>query len=160
VGLLGLAAIVNSSIYFRELQSYDDRLQMRELLDIVAQNVAPGRTVFMTMIEDRPDFLRSNHEWSQFTARGVVGVDKEPELLRQVPYVRLFPSVLALRDRDMEARVVYESRFEIGPQPREILSFVVNCFPGTTIQEFKFTTMYTIPKEAIAASRCALDTRS
>jgi hypothetical protein len=133
---------------------------MRELVDLVAQNAAPGRMLFMTMVEGRPDFIRNAHEMSQFTARGVVGPEREPDVLRQLAFSRLLPSLLHLRGGDVEARIIFESRWDLSGQPQETLNLVEQCFPDARIQELKFTTMYVISRESLAATRCAVESQA
>jgi len=158
VAFLGTAALINSHIYFRELPSFDDRLNIREMANFTEQNVGPGRMVLVAYLPNAPGFIGNSQE-IQFVARGVIGIwNNDANSFRQVAYADLLPSIFELRDRYTDIRVIAEGPpTALIPQRQATVDQLVRCFPGTSVEARRFSAIYSIPGDALANTRCVMD---
>jgi hypothetical protein len=158
VGFLAVVTLFNSYIYFREVRDFEDRMHRREFMENVANNVAPGRMVYLAYAPNRGDFVEIDSDTARFAAWGKTGAGHEGGSYLRLPYADLLPSIFQQRGQYHEMRVVVEGpQYELGTDRRGVLSALERCFPGTTVQAGRYEVVYTLPGAALANPACTLD---
>ncbi len=156
-GFLGVLTVLNTYIYFHEVVDFEDRVHRRELADLIHASVGPGRLVYLAYQPNRGDFIDLEGPFNRFVVRGRVGIGREHDYYRQLPYTDLLPSIFQERERYGELRVIAEGpQAPLGTLRWQVLGALVRCFPGTTARTGQHVMLYTIPASALAAPACTV----
>ncbi|MBX5492893.1 MAG: glycosyltransferase family 39 protein, partial [Chloroflexi bacterium] len=158
--LAGFLVLVGGSsqyVFYHHLQEPDTtRGPRRELLDLVAHAVAPGRIVYVAYHPVRNEPTEVEGPAIQAVVRGRVGIGREAQYYRQVRFDRLLPTIAADRQH-------YTSMLVVAPLAlrdttgQQVLAAVDRCFPARETRHGRYFQEVELAAPALAAPRCLAD---
>ncbi len=153
--LLGLLGLSNAYVYFNQIWDPPDRYVRREFGDLLRQNAKPGQMIYLPYVPLEEDLNEFEWRYARYSVASVHPGSNPDQLYRSIPYPELLEAISGQRADPEEIKILYDKTIGVPGKRQSVLRAVQRCYPGHTVQEGRFLTVYSISPEVLARSTCS-----